>query len=305
MSAEPLLDLSLLLAPLLQDGPCGLDLRYDQVYDKILEHARSETDGLPLGVWEREYKKSDWPAVSALCIDILSTRTKDMQIAAWFGQALMSLHGPRGAALGWHIFSRLMVSFWNDIHPRMEDQDAEIRLCVVYWFTKQTSLWLTEYLSSFTGEVDALFAIENTPAEDVVALTNLHQELLQLQFFLDHQLGQQAPLFHQLTEQLKNRLTAIAALPKAEVANTTATDFTGSQPISAAPIQLTLHSRDAAYAAIGDISRLLAKSEPHSPVPMILDALVSWRDFQFNDLLTHMPQDRASLYDLLKFFKKP
>jgi type VI secretion system protein ImpA len=293
------------MVPLLLDAPCGVDLRFDQVYDKIPELARSEADGLSRGVWERESKKSDWPAVSALCIDVLSTRTKDMQIAAWLSQALMHLHGLRGAALGWHIFSSLTMTFWSGIFPRMEDQDSEIRLCSVYWLTNQTNSWLTAYFSATTGERDALTALKANPADDLAALTSLLQVLLQLQLFLDHQLGQQPPLFHQLTDPLQKRLATLTALPQATLASMDGTVFAANQPMTATPIQLTFNSRDAAYAALGDIARQLAKSEPHSPVPMILEALVSWRDCQFNDLLTRMPQDKASLYELLKFFKLP
>jgi type VI secretion system protein ImpA len=296
-------DIAPLIAPLLLDGPCGADLRYDAVYDKIPELARSEDEGLPKGVWERESKKADWPAVSALCSEVLMTRTKDLQIAGWLGQALMNLHGPSGAALGWTIFSRLASTFWHDIYPRIEENDAEIRLRAVYLLVKQTDQWLTAYLASTPGDRDALLTALAPPEVDIAALTTLLQELQQLQLFLDQQLGEQSPLFHQLTEPLQKRLATLSVLPTAASVNAAA--FTDYQAMAASPIHLTLNSRDAAYAALGDIARVLAKSEPHSPVPMILEALVSWRDCHFNDLLTRMPQDKASVYELLKFFKQP
>jgi len=305
LTATNLPDPGLLLAPLLRDGPCGADLRYDQVYDKIAELGRSETEGLPMGVWERESKKSDWHGVIALCVDVLNTRTKDMQIAAWLGQALTRLHGPCGAALGWKIFSSLTKTFWQDIHPRMDDNDTEIRMCAVYWLTQHTSQWLTEYLAATASERDNLQTTEPSSAEETAALTSLLQELLQLQLFLDQQLGQQASLFHQLTEPLHQRLALLAVLATPVVAHSTAHASTDISAMKSTPTQHTFNSRDAAYAALGDIARVLAKSEPHSPVPMILEALVSWRDCQFNDLLTRMPQDKASLYELLKFFKQP
>ncbi len=305
MSSKTLPDPAGLLVPILLDGPCGADLRYDQIYDQIPELARSEADGLPMGVWERESKKSDWPAVAALCIEVLSTRTKDMQIAAWLGQALTRLHGPCGAALGWRIFSGLTTTFWSDIHPRMDDKDAEIRMCAVYSLTKHTGQWLVEYLASTASDRDDLMTADSASAEDTAALTSLLQELLQLQLFLDQQLDKEASLFHQLTDPLKKRLAQLAAMPQPESANSTASAFSNNRSFTNTPTQLTFNSRHAAYAALSDIARALAKSEPHSPVPMILDALVSWRDCQFNDLLTRMPQDKASLYELLKFFKQP
>lgn len=308
MTATNLPDPALLLVPLLLDGPCGADLRYDLVYDKIAELGRSETEGLPMGIWERDSKKSDWHGVVALCVDVLSTRTKDMQIAAWLSRALTRLHGPCGAALGWRIFSSLTTTFWQDIHPRIDDNDTEIRMCAVYWLTQHTSQWLTEYLAATASERDNLQTTEITEltsAEDTAALTSLLQELLQLQLFIDQKLGQQVSLFHQLTEPLHTRLALLAVLAPPASAHSTAFASTDISAMKSTPIQYTFNSRDAAYAALGDIARVLAKSEPHSPVPMILEALVSWRDCQFNDLLTRMPQDKASLYELLKFFKHP
>lgn len=305
MNAINLPDTALLLAPLLVDGPCGTDLRYELVYDRISELGRSETEGVPMGVWERESKKSDWHGVVDLCVEVLSTRTKDMQIAAWLSHALIRLHGPIGAALGWKIFSTLTSNFWSDIHPHMDDGDAEIRLCPVYWLTQRTSQWLTEYLPSTASERDNLLIVDATNTTDIVALTNLRQELLQLQIFLDQQLGPQASLFHQLTEPLQQHLNLLAVLSAPAPTDSTAFPSSDGSDMKNSPNQLTLNSRDATYAALESIARDLAKSEPHSPVPMILEALVSWRDCQFNDLLTRMPQDQASLYELLKFFKKP
>lgn len=303
MNFTTLPDPAPLLAPLLLDGPCGVDLRYDQVYDKILELARSEDEYLPMGIWEREYKKSDWSAVTALCFEVLSTRSKDMQIVAWLGQALTRLHGPIGAAFGWTMFARLTSIFWNDIHPRMEDNDVEIRLCSVEWFTTQTGHWLTEYLGLKASGSDALLPIETISAENLAALKSLLQELQQFQLFFDQKLGQQSPLFHQLTDPLQKRLDSLNTSTQAALADSVI--FNETQIMTSAPIQVTSNSRDAAYATLGDIARILSKSEPHSPVPMILEALVSWRDCQFNDLLERMPQDKASLYELLKFFKHP
>lgn len=303
MNATTLPDPAGLLMPLLVDGPCGADLRYDQIYDKIPELARSESDDLPKGVWERESKKSDWPAVAALCIEVLTTRTKDMQISAWLGESLTRLHGPKGAALGWTIFSRLTTIFWHNIHPRMDGEDAEFRLTSVYWFAKRTGYWLTEYLALSSKDGESLLSSGATQVEDLPSLKALLQELQQLQLFFNQQLGQQTPFFHQLTEQLQKQFDTFASLPKTTSADATA--LADAQTTTATSTQHSLHSRDAAYAALGDIARVLSKTEPHSPVPMILDALVSWRDDQFNDLLARMPQDKASLYELVKFFKKP
>jgi type VI secretion system protein ImpA len=299
-------DLALIFQPLTPENPCGEDLRYDPVFDRIPELARSEPVSTSMGVWERENKKSDWKAVAASCHDVLTRQSKDLQVAAWYGEALIHLHGPRGAALGWHIFNQLALSFWKDIHPLIVEKDIEIRLRSVYWFSQQTKQWLSRLITPLPAEPELSAAPELTADEERTALQSLLTELMQFEAFLIQQLGDQAPLFNALTELTKQRLSALGVAPQL------ATDASGvalaeglGLPLARSGAGHAVSTRDAAYGSLREVATYLRKFEPHSPVPMILDALVEWRDCQFNDLLERMPQDKASLYELLKFFKKP
>lgn len=298
-------DLALILQPLTLADSCGEDMRYAPVFDRIPELARSEPVSLSVGVWEREYKKADWKAVAASCHEVLTSQSKDLQVAAWYGEALIHLHGPQGAALGWHIFSQLAVSFWADIHPRIVENDVEIRLRSVYWFSQQTKQWLSGLAPTVPAEYNPKVAPELMTQTGGKELQNLLNELLQLEAFLTQQLGDQAPLFNSLTELLQQRLMTLGSLTQqtANASDATETDGSGLF-VARSDARRAVSSRDAAYVSLQEVAGYLRKFEPHSPVPMILDALVEWRDCQFDDLLVRMPQDKASLYELLKFFKK-
>ena len=76
------IDIEALLQPISDEEPCGSDLRYHPVTDKIKE-ARRQEEALAQGVWEREVKVADYVAVLKLAKEALTKQSKDLQIAAW------------------------------------------------------------------------------------------------------------------------------------------------------------------------------------------------------------------------------
>ncbi len=74
------------LLPISATRPAGESLRYTARYDAISEVRREELD-LPQGKWTHPRKVADWELVETLVTDVLVTETKDLQIAAWLGEA--------------------------------------------------------------------------------------------------------------------------------------------------------------------------------------------------------------------------
>jgi hypothetical protein len=89
----PLFDVvDALLKPLPGDEPTGTSARYDPVIAEIRIARESDDPSLPQGEWERPLKKADWSLVASLCIQTLSERSKDLQIAAWLSEAWIHQH---------------------------------------------------------------------------------------------------------------------------------------------------------------------------------------------------------------------
>ena len=121
-----------LLNPIAGDNPAGVDLRYDPIYEKIKE-ARREDDDAPQGEWQRTRKVADWPLVIKLAGDALATRSKDLQLAAWLGEAMLRREG-FGAFRGMLDVTRgLLDSFWDTVYPEIEDGDLEMRAAPLEW----------------------------------------------------------------------------------------------------------------------------------------------------------------------------
>src|SRR5580658_8827510 len=121
-----------LLNPIPGDNPSGKTLRYDPVYDKIRE-ARREEDVLPQGDWSREVKKADFPLVIKLTTEALSTKSKDLQLAAWLTEAIMFRDHIVGLREGLDLLRGYLEKFWDTLYPEIDDGDLEFRSAPLAW----------------------------------------------------------------------------------------------------------------------------------------------------------------------------
>jgi type VI secretion system protein ImpA len=115
-----------LLNPIDGPNPSGANLRYEPIYDKIKE-ARREEDQPPPGMTERDRKVADNAQVIKLTKDVLTTKTKDLQLAAWLTEALLKQQGFSGLKDGLSLCLGLIEKFWETVYPELEDGDAQAR----------------------------------------------------------------------------------------------------------------------------------------------------------------------------------
>jgi type VI secretion system protein ImpA len=132
-----------LLTPVPGDNPSGPDLRYDPAYDKLKE-ARRQDDDLPQGDWATERKTADYGLVLKVGQELLATKTKDLQIAAWLTEALLKREGFAGFAAGLQLQHDLLERFWDTLHPELEDGDAELRASPLEWIASKLDIALRQ-----------------------------------------------------------------------------------------------------------------------------------------------------------------
>jgi type VI secretion system protein ImpA len=121
-----------LINPIPGENPSGQNLRYDPVYDAIRE-ARREEEVISAGVWSCETKKANFKKVIELSTNALSSKTKDLQIAAWLTEATLATEGLPGLTQGLNLLRGLLENFWDTLYPEIEDKDLEMRLGPVEW----------------------------------------------------------------------------------------------------------------------------------------------------------------------------
>lgn len=125
--------LAAFLAPIAEATPAGESLRYDSVYGRIRKMREADDPTLPQGVWQRELKRADWGAVVELCTEALTSRTKDLQLAAWLTEAWLYLESFRGLARGLRLSTALCTNFWDTLHPAIDAGNLDLRMAPIAW----------------------------------------------------------------------------------------------------------------------------------------------------------------------------
>ena len=126
-----------LLRPISEQQPCGAPIRYEPEYD-ILREARREDDAtLPAGVWQADIKRADWNKVQQLASTVLCTRSKDLIVASWLGEAWLHLEGLVGLARALALLVLLGERFSEQVHPVPEDGDTAYRAGPLQWLAQQ------------------------------------------------------------------------------------------------------------------------------------------------------------------------
>ena len=113
------------------EAPCGEYLKYDRIYDDIREAKREDDPRLPQGVWKTELKKANWKKVIELCDKTLLSKSKDLQILAWYAEAKSSLNGWEGMYEGLELFLSLCNKFWENIYPLIDGDDYDYRMAPI------------------------------------------------------------------------------------------------------------------------------------------------------------------------------
>ncbi|MEQ1764911.1 MAG: type VI secretion system protein TssA [Pyrinomonadaceae bacterium] len=134
----PVVDLDLIFQPIAGENPAGESLRYSGIYDEMRE-ARRADENLAQGAWQTELKVADFPKVLNLGIDALTTKSKDLQVAAWTCEALVKLHGFAGFRDGLKIIAGLQEHFWEPLHPEIDEGDQESRANAIAWVDEQVA----------------------------------------------------------------------------------------------------------------------------------------------------------------------
>lgn len=149
-------DISDLLDPISSKDPCGDNIRYTDVYDKIREARREDDINLSQGVWTSEIKRAEWESVVNLCVDALMNKSKDLQVAAWLAEAWLHLDGMAGLVQGLNLIHRLCEEYWEGVYPKVEDDSLEMRISPFEWMNSKLSEEIQKILITAPSESKAI-----------------------------------------------------------------------------------------------------------------------------------------------------
>lgn len=132
--------LEALLAPIPGDQPGGEDLSYGSEFDAIRDARRADDPNLAQGEWETDVKTANWPKVRELCESLLKNRSKDLQLACWYTEAMAQINGFRGLHWGLRVLNSMVTDFWEFCHPALEADDLDERAGKIEWLSVQLPL---------------------------------------------------------------------------------------------------------------------------------------------------------------------
>lgn len=150
MSLRIAIDFDAVRRPVQVMPPTGPDLSLDS-NDRVHRQIR---DARPINsLPDQQSVATDWGRIARLGLDALYDRTKDLQIAAWVVEALAQLNGLAGLAAGFELMHALQDSFWAEVHPIIENGDAELRI-TPYTFLTNVLPSLIQTEISLVGEAN-------------------------------------------------------------------------------------------------------------------------------------------------------
>jgi len=327
------MELDALLQPV-TTGPerCGSDLIFSPEFDAIREARRFDDPSLSQGEWVAPIKEAEWDKVTQICQDILTKKSKDLRVAAWLAEASARIDGLSGLARGYRLLTRLCETYWEDIHPQLDDGDPEQRIGALDWLLSQSAQWIREMpLTQSTRGAFSLIDQEvarnnarnnerhpeqtgdNPPAALTIetfdaaatetpgshfsaslqAALDLQQAVTALRTVLEGHLAEQTPSFAPAVDALDNM---IRFLRRYAVEDAAVLPEAAAAVSSALPaMQGTPLSREQAIRQLHDIAAFFRRSEPHSPVAYLADKAARWGSMPLHEWLRNVVRDEAAL----------
>ncbi len=133
MASQDIIDFSKLLAPIEGDSPAGSDVRQDTAptskYQAIKTARSAARAAERKGMHDGDSTEADeyWRKIITLAPDILTTQSKDLEVASWFSEALIRRHGFQGLRDAFKLIDGLIVNFWNTLYPLPDEDGMETR----------------------------------------------------------------------------------------------------------------------------------------------------------------------------------
>lgn len=135
MDSPTILDFAALLQPIAGSAPTGNDPRQDLSPNASfgrLKSARSQASAAErAGATDPEAMQQSlvlWRSIGKLSTQLLATTAKDLQVGAWLIESLARTKGFAGLRDGFRLARELCEQFWDDLHPRPDEDGISTRV---------------------------------------------------------------------------------------------------------------------------------------------------------------------------------
>lgn len=132
MMVERVIDIESLLLPISDDQPAGGDIRDDvspaSVYYRIKDARSGARAAERSGDADEGGLLAEWRLVLELAPEVLSRQSKDLEVTAWYIEALTRAYGFAGLRDGFDLARQLVETFWDGLYPMPDEDGIETRV---------------------------------------------------------------------------------------------------------------------------------------------------------------------------------
>lgn len=132
-----------LLEPLGGENPCGEPASALRDYEKLREARRpneaaieafmERRDGAPKVMTREMWSPKEPGRVIDSIVDMIGTRSKDLELAVWLAEALLWKHSLAGFVEGMGLVRGLLDRYWDYLHPLPDEGDQYMRTRHLEW----------------------------------------------------------------------------------------------------------------------------------------------------------------------------
>jgi type VI secretion system protein ImpA len=336
MPSPPILDISALIAPIPGPDPAGS--RLPEVLEKIKE-LRVEEDAAAYAADDpmrpQNPKRANWAGVIQLATETLTSKSKDLLLAAYLNEALLKVHSFAGLRDGLLLFRELVDRAWDRLLPSIEDGDIEVRAgpfnllddpvrgvrlptsvrSIPIVITKDGSFCYLDRnspdptqpppVSNEDWEKALKTVFGKTCKQTVEDLAQCLEILNRLTDTLRDRMGPQlAPGMTGLRPALEGCLFFLQQIIRKYVdvnvpASPAAAGATAPRPAGGqATVGQAVTSRTEAYRQLAQAAAVLRELEPHSPIPYLVQKAVELGSLPFPELIKALVRNADVLAEL-------
>src|SRR5690554_951063 len=134
MASDPIIDIDALSQPIAGDTPAGSDIREEvspsSLYYQLRDArpAARPAERAPALDDDGGALLPEWRLVLDLAPKVLRDTAKDLEVAAWYIEALVRAHGFVGLRDGFALAQQLVKQFWDGLYPLPDEDGIETRV---------------------------------------------------------------------------------------------------------------------------------------------------------------------------------
>jgi type VI secretion system protein ImpA len=323
-----------MLQELAGDTPCGPNLEYDPAFLELEQAALGKPE-VQYGDTITPAVPPEWKVVKKLALELIA-RSRDLRIAMPLLRSLLALHGMPGFADGVSLVERLLAERWDSVHPQLDPDDGldpmlrinslatladaatvlrELKECAFVQLPGLGPLSLRG-LEMASGELPApegqppmaLSSIEAALCdvdperlkEAVEAAARAHDSVVNIEVLLVRQVGSSQALNLDVLTRGLRRVRDFLASQLPPEGGLEPDGAGGPAGTAAAAISGEIASRADVVRMLDKILAYYARSEPSSPVPMLLERAKRLAPKSFFEIMEDLVPDSVGQLSVIR-----